>query len=427
MKMQIKQFASLMNVSVRTLRYYDEIGLLHPAGVDAANAYRYYDEQSVAQLRDILFLRELGLSLKQIPTFLASDQAKRARMLEAHREELVCRKQELEARIAHLDRMKAENWASLDSGEGSKTVNTALMCAFARAWHHKNAAQAVFRDELAEQLLTDEESAAIAAHLLGGMDFFAPEKRGCFANAQEALQTIVNTQLAPTPLARARFCEDSLRTAIRTGTRQYVILGAGMDTFAFRNADLVEKCAVFEVDHPAVQRDKILRIRRAGWSMPENLHFVPVDFSRENLKAALQEAGFDPRRKSFFSWLGVSYYLAPEEIGDVLDSISALSAEGSTLVLDTADEGLFSSPVRRVQNMIAMAAAAGESVKSCFSWAELEALLERHGFLIYEHLQPGDLQARYFSGRRDELRAFEHICCTLAVWKPGAQGRAAQG
>lgn len=197
------------------------------------------------------------------------------------------------------------------------------------------------------------------------------------------LRYLVYTQIAPTPIGRSRFCEDSLKIAMMSGTEQYVILGAGLDTFAFRNPGFIAKYPVFEVDHPLTQKDKRERIRNAGWEIPEKLHFVPVDFAENDLKASLLAAGFDPDKKTFFSWLGVSYYLTDEQIRATLLSIKELSAEGSSLVFDCADDGLFISSVRRVQNMIAMAAAGGEAMCSCFSYPHLEKLLEEFGFLLY--------------------------------------------
>lgn len=294
---------------------------------------------------------------------------------------------------------------------------TACMSAFGRAFHAENDPSPIFADTMARQLLTDEEYQAIGAHILSGMAFFAPEKLGTFADDAEALRHLVHTQIAPTPIARARFCEDSLKTAVRTGTEQYVILGAGLDTFALRDADFVREHPVFEVDHPLTQADKRARLERAGISVPKNLHFVAVDFARDDLRAALLAAGFDPRRKTFFSWLGVSYYLSAQAIESLLDTIAALSADGSSLVFDYADENLFSSEVRRVRNMLAMAAAAGEPMQSCFADGELAKLLERHGFLIYELMTAQEIQAQYFAGRADGFTAFEHINYVNAVYK----------
>lgn len=299
----------------------------------------------------------------------------------------------------------------------NKASITALMSAFGRAFHAENEKNPIFADTKAKELMTDEEYQSIGSYILGGIDFFAPEKKGTFASDKEALRYLVNTQIVPTPLARARFCEDSLKTAMRTGTEQYVILGAGMDTFVFREPDFMKKYKVFEVDHPLTQADKKERIKMAALEIPDNLCYVPVDFSTDNLNEKLLMAGFDPSKKTFFSWLGVSYYLSLEQIEKMLDSVADLSAEGSSLVFDYADENLFRSDIKRVQNMIAMAAAGGEPMKTCFSYEQLEKLLEKHRFLIYELLTTEDIQENYFKEREDGLTAFEQISYVNAVIK----------
>ncbi|MGN1104749.1 MAG: class I SAM-dependent methyltransferase, partial [Candidatus Coproplasma sp.] len=216
----------------------------------------------------------------------------------------------------------------------NKASLTSLMSAFARAYHTENSQAPVFADSVAKMLFSEEEYRAMCSYVVGGIDFFAPDKKGVFKSSEEALKYLVNTQLAPTPVARARYCEDALKTAVMTGTVQYVILGAGLDTFALRESEFLKRYRVFEADHPATQADKRARIERAGITLPENLNFVPVDFAVDNLAEKLLAAGFDPAKKTFFSWLGVSYYLTEEQISDTLKSIARISADGSTVVFD---------------------------------------------------------------------------------------------
>lgn len=301
---------------------------------------------------------------------------------------------------------------------------TALMSAFGRAFHAENEFAPIFNDSLAGALMTREEYGAMGHYILSGLDFFAPERKGSFADEAQALRYLVHTQIAPTPLARARFCEDSLKAAVHAGAEQYVILGAGLDSFAWREAEILKRCRVFEVDHPATQADKRARVARAGWGIPENLRFVPLDFSSGDLREELLKAGFNPQKRSFFSWLGVSYYLSTAEIEAMLAALATLCAPGSCLVFDYADEGLFESKIRRVQNMLAMAQAGGEAMKSCFDAAALERLLNQHGFAISEHLPPDAIQARYFSGRGAELTAFEHIHYVSAICNPEKRNEA---
>ena len=174
---------------------------------------------------------------------------------------------------------------------------------------------------------------------------------------------------------------------------------------------------MFEVDHPLTQADKMARIARAGWRVPENLTFVPVDFTKDNLAERLPAGGFDRSAKAFFSWLGVTYYLSAEAIGNTLAALSALCADGSTLVFDYPDEGFFSATEKRVQNTIMMAAAGGEPMRATFSYAALEKLLEQHGFRIYELLTPADIQKTIIDRAGTDMTAFEHVNYCLAVKK----------
>ena len=299
----------------------------------------------------------------------------------------------------------------------NKASITALMSAFGRAFHAENEDHPVFADGLAKELMTQEEYAAVQGYILGGARFFEPEIDPAAWEPKELVRRLVNTHIAPSPLCRAAYTEQALKTAALTGTEQYVILGAGLDTFAFREPEFLSKHRVFEVDHPLTQADKRERIARAGWTVPGNLAFVPVDFTRDSLTDRLTAAGFDPSVKSFFSWLGVTYYLPAEAIGKTLAELSALCAEGSTLVFDYPDEGFFDASEKRVQNTIMMAKAGGEAMQTAFSYGELEKLLETHGFLIYELLTPEGIQRDIIDKAGADLKAFEHVNYCLAVRK----------
>ena len=295
----------------------------------------------------------------------------------------------------------------------NKASITALMSSFGRAFHAENEDHPVFADHLAKNLMTDEEYAAVQGYILGGAQFFEPE----IQKSKELLRRLVNVHIAPSPLCRAAYTEKALKAAILTGTKQYVILGAGMDTFAFREMEFLSKYRVFEVDHPLTQADKLERITRAGWTIPDNLSFVPVDFTKDSLTERLIAVGFDPSVKSFFSWLGVTYYLSAEAIDTMLSALSSLCADGSSLVFDYPDENFFDAPEKRVQNTIMMAKAGGEPMQSAFSYAEIEKLLEKHGFLIYELLTPDDIQRDIIDNAGADMKAFEHVNYCLAVRK----------
>lgn len=397
--MKISDFAREHGISARTLRYYDEIGLLRPARVDEENGYREYDDAAAERLRAIRFYQTVGFSLEEVQSLLHASDDKRLAALERQRTRLIHQRDRLDRLIALL--------GPQEEAKPRQASLTSLLSAFARAYHAASDAP-LLHDDLTRQLMTDGEYEQISRYILDGRAFLMPDLPDL--PDAEALQRLVNTQFAPVTVARTCFSEACLQTAIRTGTQQAVILGAGMDTLALRGIEV----PVYEVDHPVTQEDKQMRIRRSG--LESAATYVPMDFTLDDLPSRLQEAGFEPARKTCFTWLGVSYYLPLDVVDDMLSDLASLSTRGTSIVFDYADEGFFTSDVRRVQNMIAMAQAAGEPLKTAFSEAQLTALLERHGFQVYELLTWRQLQERYFAGRTDGLSAFEHIGCVLAVY-----------
>ena len=299
----------------------------------------------------------------------------------------------------------------------NKASITAIMSSFGRTFHAENEEHPVFADHLAKELMTAEEYDAVQSYILAGAQFFEPEISPAKQESKDLLRRLVNVHIAPSPLCRAVYAEQVLKTAAITGTKQYVMLGAGMDTFAFREKEFLSKYKVFEVDHPLTQKDKIERINRAGWEIPDNLTFIPVDFAKDDVTERLIAGGFDPLTKTFFSWLGVTYYLSEKEIDTTLAALSSLCADGSSLVFDYPDENFFDASEKRVQNTIMMAKAGGEPMRSAFSYKELEKLLEAHGFLIYELLSPNDIQRDIIDKAGADMKAFEHVNYCLAVKK----------
>lgn len=296
--------------------------------------------------------------------------------------------------------------------ENQRSV-TSLMSSFGRAFHAENEEHPVFRDFLARQLMTEEEYRSLSGYVLGGASFFEPQTDFSGMPPHEIIRRLVNYHIAPNPLCRSAYTEGVLKREIEKGTEQYVILGAGLDTFAFREKETAGNVRIFEVDHPFTQEDKRERIARAKWEIPSNLRFVPVDFSKDNLKEKLINAGFDRSRRTFFSWLGVTCYLSAEEIGSVVSSIADLCGKKSLLAFDFADDRFFLSDVRRVKNTILMAQAGGEKMKSCFSDREIGEMLASRGFAVREILSPADIGERVIPSGSD-LLPFEHFRYCLA-------------
>ena len=299
--------------------------------------------------------------------------------------------------------------------EQHKASMTAVVSAFARAFHARNDSPLIFNDHLAFDLIGEEQYNQVSINMLNGYPFFSADEAIQLQTDEEKLKWVVNTQLAPTPLARARYCEDMLLNALQLGCQQYVILGAGLDTFAYRYPEYARKLSIYELDHPATQAYKKERLEHLSIDLPENLNLVPIDFTSQSISSELLNHGFDSTKLSFFSWLGVTYYLDKETIEQTLQEIASISAQGCSILFDFPNEQLFSTPVKRVQSMVGMAQATGEPMKSCFSYHELESLLEKCGFLVYEHLPTTEIQSRYFQNRDDYLSAFDTVEYALAV------------
>ena len=198
---------------------------------------------------------------------------------------------------------------------------------------------------------------------------------------------------------RSRFAEDSLAEAVARGVRQYVSLGAGLDTFAWRQPAWASALRMFEIDQPASQQDKRARLDRAGLESPPNLTFVPVDFEIEALDRRLAESGVDRAQPVFYSWLGVTPYLNEAAIDKVLDVIAG-GAAGTEVVLTFAP---VDGEIQTTAMLSERVAALGEPFRSQFTPDGLDAKLRGFGFVDVSFLTPAIAAARYFTGRRDDL------------------------
>ena len=204
-------------------------------------------------------------------------------------------------------------------------------------------------------------------------------------------------------ILRLRYAEERLDEAVAHGVDQYVILGAGFDTFALRRPDAVGRLRVFEIDHPATQRAKRGRLRQLGMELPPNLVFVPVDFEADALDVALTDAGFDAERPAFFSWLGVTYYLAAEAIRETLDGIAACAAPGSLLLLDykLPTPSLAPSARAAADKLDKFVKRLGEPMVSTFTELALQNELRRVCGLQLDSVLPQEQARRYLAGRED--------------------------
>jgi methyltransferase (TIGR00027 family) len=195
--------------------------------------------------------------------------------------------------------------------------------------------------------------------------------------------------------ARTRFAEDSLTAAIHQGARQLVVLGAGLDTYAYRSP-FSDRLKIFEVDHPATQLWKRERLADAAIAIPPSLTFAPIDFERQTLPEGLVAAGFDPAQQTFFTWLGVVPYLTEEAIWSTLAFIASLP-NGAHVVFDYSDPPHTLSPAAReyLERRAAHVKALGESWITYFEADKLKEKMLSKGFTEVEDLGPPQIAARY--------------------------------
>jgi methyltransferase (TIGR00027 family) len=260
---------------------------------------------------------------------------------------------------------------------------TAYRVALRRAAHQLWDNPRVFEDPVALKIVSHDSAAELSA------------LRASDSTASRSLRAFVT--------ARSRFAEDHLGEEWSRGTRQYVVLGAGLDTFAYRNP--YDDLQVFEVDFPATQAWKRKCLEAGGIAIPQRLIFAPVDFEKDTLAAGLAHAGFQANQAAFFSWLGVTPYLAEQTVLATLRWIASCCRQNGVAFdyavprssLNFFNRLAFDELARRV-------AGAGEPFVSFFDPEKLSHELRQMGFQQLEDLSSDRINARYFSGRSDELR-----------------------
>jgi methyltransferase (TIGR00027 family) len=272
---------------------------------------------------------------------------------------------------------------------------TAERVALRRAAHQLLDDPLVLDDPLALRIIGSDAEQALRSN---------PKEHHAFSRAFRAFMA-----------ARSRFAEDELARAIAHGIRQYVVLGAGLDTFAYRNPH--PGLRVLEVDHPATQEWKREQLRAASISIPPSLTFVPVDFEQQSLAERLTASGFNAELPAFFSWLGVTPYLTREACMSTLSLIASLPA-GSGVVFDFAVDPALLNPGQRIalNALCKRVARYGEPMQLFFDPIKLQEDLKTMGFTRTEFLQGRELNARYFKDRKDGLLVRGGIGHLMSAW-----------
>ena len=237
--------------------------------------------------------------------------------------------------------------------------------------------------------------------------------RSALENAAASVHDRFSQVMRAWLVARNRYAEDKLAEAVSREVQQYVLLGAGLDTFAHRNPH--PSLRVFEVDHPATQRWKRELLATNGLSEPARLQYVPVDFERQSLADELKNGGLDFSAPTVFAWLGVVMYLTHAAFRGTLDFIANFPA-GSGVVMDYAlPTHLLESPEREARELLAARVdSVGEPFQLFFSPPEMAA--ELVAFKQVEDVDASELNARYFAGRRDQLNLIGRSGHIVSAW-----------
>ncbi len=276
-----------------------------------------------------------------------------------------------------------------------KFSRTARRVAIRRAAHQLLDQPRVLDDPLALRIIGSEAENALRSD---------PKEDHAFSRAFRAFMA-----------ARSRYAEDELAHAVANGVTQYVVLGAGLDTFAYRNPH--PGLRVFEVDHPATQTWKREQLTVASIPVPPSLTFVPIDFEQQTLADGLEHSGFDASAAAFFSWLGVTPYLTREACMITLSFIAKMPA-GSGVVFDFAVDPALLNPGQRMAlgALSERVARYGEPFQLFFDPGKLQADLKSLGFHRTEFLQGKELNARYFKDRKDGLLVRGGLGHLMGAW-----------
>jgi methyltransferase (TIGR00027 family) len=294
-----------------------------------------------------------------------------------------------------------------------RASETAIISAVMRAAHPLlDEAPWIFVDELAMGLNGLKNEAELRAKLVS-----VEEQLTTFGGPTVA-KTFIHASRLGLAL-RARFAEDVLADAMRRGVSQYVILGAGFDSFAFCRHDPASGLRVYEVDHPDTQQEKIARLQQMGASIPASTTFVSIDFVQDQLLDTLSRHGFDRGQPAVFCWLGVTWYLSDQAIEGVLRDVAS-AAPGSELVIDyILPEHLLDDEQRQLlKTLERMTFSLGEPGGNCFAPPRMAELLKAHNFSSLIDIGAEEGTARYLGRRSDGLRIPEFLHVTSARVAP---------
>jgi methyltransferase (TIGR00027 family) len=291
---------------------------------------------------------------------------------------------------------------------------TALATALMRSLHTRIDPSPLIDDPWGERLVPEIVVEAIHQRALAASSKNAAEPSG---DAKAFVDRFLRANPAyASVIVRTRYTEDALHAAVARGVRQYVMIGAGFDSYALRRPREAEDVEIYEIDHPATQGLKRRRLAECGVDVPPSVHFLPSDLATERLDEVLRRSPFRSREPAFFSWLGVTMYLTHEANLASLGAIAAASTTGSQLVFTYLDAAMFRqgrkpATFRELQRAVS---SLGEPFLSGFDPERLAEDLRTVGFELEEDLEDGELVSRYDVADGNGLRAAARSRIALA-------------
>lgn len=277
----------------------------------------------------------------------------------------------------------------MKKGQSSRT---ALAAAALRANHFQNTSDPVFADPYAFELTSK-----------GWQKLLRSPQLIRLMNSSAFNQTL--GLLSGQVVARSRYAEDLLQQALTRQINQYVLVGAGLDSFALRQNKHYPNLKIFEVDHPDTQATKQHKLRQLG-NVPANVEFVAIDFEKESLADALARSSYQQTAPGFFSWLGTTHYLKPQTTLNILKSIASFAAPSSEVVLDYS---IHYQELQGIERLGSFAVSQfirflKEPLIGQFRPAVLHQAVEKMGFDVIEDLSGRAITERYFNQRPDHIQ-----------------------
>jgi len=277
----------------------------------------------------------------------------------------------------------------MKEGQSSRTAEAA---AALRANHFKNTTNPVFSDPYAFKLTSKGWKKLLSNPLIVKV-----------MNSSVLNRTL--GLLTGQVVGRSRYAEDLLDQAVQHNIEQYVLVGAGLDSFILRESQHYPTLKIFEVDHPNTQATKQTKLKKLG-ELPSTIEFVAINFEKESISEALTRSAYNRSAPAFFSWLGTTHYLNPQTTLQTLKSIAEFAANGSELVLDYSTDFQELKGIERLGSMgvAQFTHLLKEPLLGQFKPIDLHHAVEQMGFEVVEDLSGEAITERYFYNRADNIR-----------------------